>query len=118
MSFSNNWPAHLTAALSADVFSHRLAQDFWPEKLFDPTRRVNWHWVKLFWVFFASALAQLTLIGAVIAIGIDLYKTGGTQWKWSLYLIGGITAFGVVMAMIISTAVWIDIRRHQRTMPK
>lgn len=114
MALKKNWPIHLTAAFSADGFNHKLAQDFWPEDLFNPKIMVPWHWLKLVWVFCVSGLMQLTVISVLIAVPINLYQNGGATWTWTLILISGITAFALTMALVIASAVWLDLKRHAR----
>lgn len=114
MSFKKNWPNHLTAVLTADGFSHRLAQDFWPEELFNPKVTVRCHWLKLIWVFGISGLVQLALPSALLAVVITWYQNGGANWTWTLMLLGGVVAFAVVMTLVLSLGVWLDLKRHAR----
>jgi hypothetical protein len=112
MAFKDNWPNQLTAVFSADGFSHKLAQDFWCEELFNPECMVRFHWLKLLWVFCVSALVQLTLLTAIVAVPITFYRNGGSDWTLPVIVVLSATAVGLAMAVAISTAVWLDLKRH------
>ncbi len=114
MALAKNWPIHLTAALTADGFNHKLAQDFWSEDLFNPKVMVPWHWLKLVWVFCVSGFMQLTLISILVGVPINLYQTGGSTWTWTLMVIGAVTVIAWAMAIVIASAVWLDLKRHAR----
>lgn len=113
MAFKDNWPLHLTAALSADGFSHKLAQDFWAEDLFNSKAMVRYHWLKLVWVFCVSVLAQLTLLSILVVIPITLYKNGGSDWMWAFMAVVGGTVIFWILAITIATAVWLDLKRNK-----
>lgn len=112
MAFKDNWPVHLTAALTGDGFSNKLAQDFWSEDLFNPGVMVRCHWLKLVWVFCVSGLAQVTLPSVIVMIPITLYKNGGSDWTWASIAVVAGTAIAWLFAVVVSATVWMDQKRH------
>ena len=113
MALKGNWLSHLTAVLSADAFSHELAQDFWTESLFNPRTKIRNRWAKLLWVFSLSGFLHLTVITVALAIPITLYRNGGTDWTWSLIVIGAVAVFAQATAAVVASAVWLDLKRHE-----
>lgn len=114
MAFKDNWPLHLTAALTGDGASDQLAQDFWSEELFNYKSMVRFHLLKLVWVYFLCTLAQIALPVLIFSIPVTLYQNGGSDWTWALIGVG----FGPVVCwpflVIVAIATWVDLKRKAR----
>lgn len=114
MSYLDNWLKHLLAPFTGDGFSNALARDFWTsEDLWDPNAVVSRRWLKLVWVYVMSALTQITLPGFVIISVVSAFKD--VPLRWWLISIGGPSAFGIVLAILIGTATCIGINRRARS---
>ena len=88
LSYRQNWLRHFLAPLSGRGFSAFLARDFWPsENLWSPTTAVNRRWLKLLFVYSASAVAQLFLPLLATAIFINLFIKD-VPLQWSLIGVG------------------------------
>lgn len=73
---------------------------------------VNYHWLKLIWVYCLNGLAQLTLTSALLMIPITLYKDGGADWTYALIAVERVTLFSWLMAIIFATATWLDMKKN------
>ncbi|WZB75872.1 hypothetical protein WJ972_07300 [Achromobacter insuavis] len=114
MAFKDNWPLHLTAALTGDGASYQLAQDFWSEELFNYRSIVRFHFMKLVWVYFLCSLTQIALPLLIFSIPVTLYQNGGSDWTWALIGVG----FGTVVTwpffVIFAFLEWVALKRKAR----
>ncbi|MFY2565486.1 hypothetical protein [Achromobacter ruhlandii] len=114
MAFKDNWPLHLTAALTGDGASDQLAQDFWSEELFNYKSMVRFHLLKLVWVYLLCSLTQVALPGLIFLIPVTFYQNGGSDWTWTLIAI----SFGAVgnwlFLVLVAIAIWADLKRKAR----
>lgn len=115
MSYRENWPKHLLAPLTGSGFSNALARDFWTvrENLWNPDQVVAKRWLKFLWVYAMSAIAQITIPGVIVAAIVNVFKE--VPLRWWFICIGGGSAFGLVLAVLIASATYIDINRRARS---
>jgi hypothetical protein len=114
MSYWKNWPRHLIAPLSGDGFSNTLARDFCRQRgdLWEPATQVSWRWLKLMWVYSASAITQLTFPMIIVCAVISIFDPM-MSLRWWLIVVGGITLVGIAIASLITTwtYIWISQKR-------
>ena len=115
MALKTNIYRHLLAGLTGEGYSDELARDFWPpsEDLWDSSAQVHWRWLKLVFVFCASAFTQIMIpVGLVFVIlspFIDPHKrTSATYWT---AVLTGAGAFA--LAVIIATHAYVSIIRER-----
>lgn len=115
MSYRDNWLKHLLAPFTGSGFSNALARDFWTsrEDLWNPNAGVPKRWLKLVWVYVMSAITQITFPGIVIIGIVSTFKD--VPLRWWLISIGGPSAFGIVLAVLIATATCMGINRRARS---
>lgn len=117
MAYRDNWLRHLMAPLTGEGLSNALARDFWrtDEDLWSVQQFVPWRWLKLLWVYAASAICQLTAALLLVFAGINLYDPVPLKWWW--IGVGGATVAMLLFAAVIATATCIDIWRIRRLPP-
>lgn len=114
MAFKDNWPLHLTIALTGDWLDDKLAQDFWPAELFNYKSMVRYHLLKLVWVYSVSVLVQITLPVSVVMMLAERYHDDSFDWGWVLMALGIVTALAWPFAVIIAIATWVDLKRKAK----
>ena len=117
MAYRDNWLRHLMAPFTGEGGSNALARDFWraDEDLWTVEHDVRWRWLKLVWVYSASVVSQVTFVGVIAFAIIGLFKLVSLPTWW--IGVGGVTAAGLLFAVVIATASWFDIWRFRRRPP-
>ena len=113
LSYRQNWLRPFFAPLSGRGFSAFLARDFWPsENLWSPTTAVNRRWLKLLFVYSASAVAQLFVPLLATTIFIDFFiKDVPLQW-WLIGVRGG-TLIGLAFAVALASLTYASIEKKR-----
>jgi hypothetical protein len=109
MAYKDNWLRHLFAFATGEGYSDKLARDFWDEDLWGPNKPIRWRWLKLVWVYSVSVLAQVTLPLLVGYTVINLFKA--IPFRWWMIGVGGVSAGGLVFAILFAATAYIDQRR-------
>jgi hypothetical protein len=98
MSYSENWLRHLFAPLTGEGLSNHLARDFWIEEdLWNPSQAIRRRFLKLWWVYSASTIAQIALPLTVTAFIINIFED--VSFKWWAIAVGGTTTLGLIFAL-------------------
>lgn len=102
------------APFTGEGLSNALARDFWraDEDLWSIERSVEWRWAKLFWVYAASVVSQLTFGLLIVGMITSPFKEVPLAIWW--IGVGGVSAALLLFALIVATAVYIDICRARR----
>lgn len=114
MSYWDRWGCHAIAPFTGEGFSDKLARDFWlaGENLWSPEDKISWRWLKLLWVYSASAVAQICVPGCLVLMGLEALSISKVSFGYGL--IGG-AAIGFFFAVLIATVRWISIRRARNS---
>lgn len=110
MAYWNNFFHHLVAPLTGDGFRDDLARDFWSkEDLWDRSRDVQLRGLKLWWVYLASAVAQITVPSAVAIFFVDCFVRDVSP-RWWFISVGFGTSLGVLFATLVALFTNVKIR--------
>lgn len=105
---------HVFAVPNGRGFDDALARDFWrsTEDLWSEAS-VPWRWLKLFFVYFASGVAQIVV--PIALVGLTMIGIRGRAWMFGLVLGIAIGAAASVLgALIGATGTSIRLRRSIR----
>jgi hypothetical protein len=114
MAYKDNWLRHLFAPMTGEGFSNALAHDFWPrEDLWSAEQTVRYRWVKLVWVYSASAMTQVVFLGLIATAIVSWFKDLPSGWL--VIGVGGGTGLAMILAVLFATTSWIDVYRRSRS---
>jgi hypothetical protein len=114
MAYKDNWLRHLFAPLTGEGLSNALARDFWShEDLWTSEQAVRCRWIKLVWVYSASAVTQVMFPLMVAAAIVSLFKEVPLKW-WAIG-VGGGTGLAVLFGVLFATTSLIDVYRRVRS---
>ncbi len=114
MAYRDNWLTHMLATVNGKGFDDYLARDFWTpsEDLWNHRIDVRRRWLKLWFVYVMSGLAQVSLplfiLGAVL---LPFTKHG--DWRWWLIGVATSTPFIAAGAILSTTRVYLKLLRER-----
>jgi hypothetical protein len=113
--------AHLLAAPTGFGFERELVRDFWfgREEPWNATQDVKSRFLKLAYMYVASGVAHVGILGLLIAIFFAFVHTPqGASFQlsaFSMYVTGALTLATVPFGLLMALLEWREIMKQRRS---